>query len=398
MNLYFQNHRQNLVAAVMVAITAGNLSAAPQDLIAITNPKRDRIVPSMSPITVAPGVKSPSAGRATNEQLDGTWLCVEATRQGKTVDSFVGVRAVVQGRNLTWIYPRADGNDLRHASRFSVDNTRSPGHFDWHLKDSPQTVRRRLYKIENGMLHWATNQSTIRPRSFDDAEWIFRCRRTGSPSRDSALRTRFTSPSVSDSVKWGTVSDPDNDCDVSETRGKITMHVPVGIHSMWCGMRKPEQRFNAPRVMKSVTGDFVAKVRMSANWKIEGVHTRDAGLLIWDSQNQYLKHDRCQFTHSKTKRLTHFTTPQYDLNFKRTNDAKMSDKSGFFGSDTTWLLMQRKGQVVYTWISNDGKDWQHTASIKTELPKNVQVGIFAGNRSPNGEFTVVFDNLVVDER
>lgn len=343
-------------------------------------------------------VAGPSNSRQSLKELEGTWLCVEALRNGKSVDNFVGVRAVMQGNSLTWIYPQRNGNDLKHACRFTIDATRSPRHFDWHLSDQPTKLRRRLYKIENGMLYWATNQSATRPAHFDDAEWIFRCRRTGSASVSTTPRKPVANPSFDDSVSWGKVIDPDNDCRLAESGGKVTIEVPAGLHSLWCGVRKAEQRFNAPRVMKTVTGDFVMKVRMSANWHASGLYTRSAGLLIWDSEDQYLKHDRCQFTHARTRKLTHFTTPQYDLNFKRTNDAKTTDKPGFFQGNTTWLLMQRKGQMVYTWIGEDGKNWQHTGSVRTEFPQRVQVGIFAGSRTPDEELNVVFDNLVLNNR
>lgn len=117
------------------------------------------------------------------EALRGTWLCVEALRDGKRVDNFVGVRAVFDGNNMTWIFPRDNGQDFRQQCKFEIDVDQNPRHFDWHAVDKPKERKLRLYKIEDGMLYWATNISTSnRPSSFDDSTWVFRCRKMKSNS------------------------------------------------------------------------------------------------------------------------------------------------------------------------------------------------------------------------
>lgn len=333
------------------------------------------------------------------ESLRGTWICVESFYKGQRVDGYVGVRAVFDGNNMTWIFPKANGADHRQVCRFEIDASRNPKHFDWYPADKPKSRALRLYTIEDGNLYMATNLSSkVRPSSFDDTLWTFRCRKfqsgKTSPVRSAATTVTLAKPVVS----CGTVIDPDGDCSFRDNNGDITISVPRGEHELWYGARKSQKRFNAPRVMREIEGDFVAQVKVTGNWQPNNTsYARAAGLVVWDSPKQYLRHERCHFIHSGTGEHACFKAPVYDVNYRRVSDANAGSNAHYQGT-STWLLMQRKGQTIHTWIKHErGSDWQHTGSVTTQFPRRVQVGIDAINRSST-EFTVLFEDLRITER
>lgn len=361
-----------------------------QALLAVSFTLADDQTPDINATTPSTTRRADKA--AEIEALRGTWICVESAKDGEPVDRYVGVRAVFDGNNMTWIYPAANGQDRRQACRVDIDVTKNPKHFDWYPLEKPESRALRLYKIEDGMLYMATNlSSTVRPKSFADAAWTFRCRK---------LQTRQASSSVEDSksaVSWGKIIDPDGDCTFRQENEKLTISVPSGEHEIWYGNKKPEKRFNAPRVLREVKGDFAARVKVSANWQLaSGGYARAAGLVVWDSEKQYLRHERCQFIHSSTGKHACFTTPLYDRNEQRVNDAKAGAAS-FYQGDTTWLHMERKGQIIHTWVSHNGKDWQHTGTITSQFPRSIQIGVDALNRS-NSEFVAVFEDLSISQK
>ncbi len=78
------------------------------------------------------------------EVLRGTRICVESLLDGKRVDNFVGVRAVFDGDNMTWIFPRDNGQDFRQECKFEISSSRNPKRFDWYTVDNPKTTKLRL--------------------------------------------------------------------------------------------------------------------------------------------------------------------------------------------------------------------------------------------------------------
>ncbi len=220
------------------------------------------------------------------------------------------------------------------------------------------------------------------------------------PTRRTRTPTRVDDKEIE---KWGTVIDPDGDCRIKISPDKVTMTLPPGGHDLWYGSRvAAEKRFNAPRVLRTVKGDFVARVKVTADWKpgknlASGRRTNAAGLLIWDSPRQYLRHERNVYApRGALDRQMSWVPPIYDKDEGRLSKWK-AEPSTYFRGRTTWLMVQRKGDKLNSWISHDGKDWKFTGTYESQFPDKVQVGILALNGSQS-DFTVEFQDFRLDQK
>jgi uncharacterized protein (TIGR03067 family) len=322
------------------------------------------------------------------KSLQGTWLCVATTKDGDSVNSYVGVRAIIEGENLTWYFPQKDGSYREQQNKFRVNNSSEPKHFDWWPVDKPESVDRRIYSISGNVLRMATNLDyKTRPATFESAQWQFTVRRV-----DSALTIKG----------WGTVIDPDGDCTLREDKGEVTIKVPGTLHDLWFGQQDEKKRFNAPRILQEVEGDFAAQVKVTADWKpgakipiATNQPYNGAGLLVWESEKHLLRLERNLCVHSKHGTFS-FITPIYDRDGKRVNATKTST-DGFFKGSSTWLRVKRDGQKISTAISHDGRAWTETGNLETEFPKKVQVGIAALNGSAR-EFVVEFADFQITQK
>src|SRR3954468_24780799 len=116
---------------------------------------------------------------------------------------------------------------------------------------------------------------------------------------------------------WGTPVDPDGDWPIRAGDGKIPIGVPPGMHDLWYGRQEAARRFNAPRVLREVEGDFVAQVRVTADWGLGGQPTfNGAGLLVWDSERQYIRLERNRCFNSRGQTFS-YVTPLYDRDGRR---------------------------------------------------------------------------------
>ncbi len=192
---------------------------------------------------------------------------------------------------------------------------------------------------------------------------------------------------------WGTVIDPDGDCDVKESDGSVIVKLPAGKHDLWYGS-KETINFNSPRVLQQIDGNFVATVRVTAYWDrgiADGGGYNGAGLVVWESEEQYLRLERNRFDFGRGTYT--YTSPLYDQNSRRVFYSSTRDE--FFKGNTTWLRIIRNGSNFATNISHDGKKWITTGVVNTEFPNAVRVGIHAINLTESS-FAVRFDKFSIE--
>jgi regulation of enolase protein 1 (concanavalin A-like superfamily) len=201
--------------------------------------------------------------------------------------------------------------------------------------------------------------------------------------------------------EWGQVIDPDGDCTIAEQNGKLIIRVPGTLHDLSPEQKDARKRTNAPRVVKEVQGDFVATVKVTADWnpggKLPGASTlpyNGAGLLLFISDTHFLRLERNVFVGANG--LVCFTTPLYYAQGRLANQA-MSTQGAFYQGRSTWLKMERAGARLTTAISHDGQVWIETATLTGNLPESVAVGLEAINSS-NKEFLVEFEEFKVASR
>jgi uncharacterized protein (TIGR03067 family) len=111
------------------------------------------------------------------KNLQGTWECVETLKDGKCVDTYVGVRAIIKGNSLTWLFPK-DGKFTTVKATFTIDSTKAPKHFDWSPEGKTE-VHKRLYAFDGDRLKWSTNlgSNAPRPKAFAKGKWRFTMKR-----------------------------------------------------------------------------------------------------------------------------------------------------------------------------------------------------------------------------
>ena len=197
---------------------------------------------------------------------------------------------------------------------------------------------------------------------------------------------------------WGTFINPADDCDIEVAEGKVKFVLPETRHDLWYGGKVVENRFNAPRILQEVEGDFYVIVRVTANWK-EGISEggyNGAGLVIWDSEKQYLRHERNRFLNpAQTSKEYSYSTPLYDHNDHRVFYNSTADD--LYQGNSSWMQIVRSGAYFITSFSHDRKTWTRTGVVATEFPDTVQVGIIAIN-STGREFTVEFDDFLIEKK
>ncbi|MCA9122204.1 MAG: SEL1-like repeat protein [Planctomycetaceae bacterium] len=205
-----------------------------------------------------------------------------------------------------------------------------------------------------------------------------------------------TAATVGDSVDdWGTFHDPDGDCAIIRGAHRMTIKVPPGRHDLYFDNEDPSERNNAPRVVREVTGDFLAQVKVTADWSLRTPlpneqNTFAAGLAIVASPQHYVRHERILFRHRQLGTASTFVPSIYDVDGRRRTSLEVATPD-YFQGPSTWFRVRRTGQLVYTYISHDGQQWKPAREIITELPEKVQVGIHAINAS-GSEFTVDFED------
>jgi hypothetical protein len=183
---------------------------------------------------------------------------------------------------------------------------------------------------------------------------------------------------------WMSVTDPDKDCEFRLLGNKLTVTVPETNHNL-----HPVRGLNAPRVLKKVNGDFTVQVKVTADFKPgkestkvpqQGRPFNGAGILIWQSEENYLRIERNAYWVDDS---LYCYPPLIEYWHNRENSGFNNDPTDkpYFTGRSTWLKALRKGRDVKT--------------FPVEMADAVSVGVAAINSS-NLPFTVEFDEFSIE--
>lgn len=196
-----------------------------------------------------------------------------------------------------------------------------------------------------------------------------------------------------DISQWGTVVDPKNDCKVDT--GSLIIQVPPTNHDL-----SPLRGLSAPRVLRSVTGDFEVSLKVTADFqpgttaKGKGRPFNGAGLLIWQDAENFLRIERNAWWDGESF-LCYPPLIEYwrDRQYSGANNAPVSS-SEYFHGDSTWLKAVRRGNRITVLMSHDGTKWIEVKTVIVKLDSRLQVGVAALNTSDK-PFRVEFADLVL---
>ncbi len=196
---------------------------------------------------------------------------------------------------------------------------------------------------------------------------------------------------------WGRVFDPDKDCKVDADGDRLTIGVPGSPHDLSAEL----ERMNAPRVVRDVSGDFIAQVKVEGNVRPDGESQIEgrtafngAGILLWKDARNYVRLERAAIENGGQRR--HY------VNFELRKDGQMIaipalDLVRDIPDAPTYLRLERRGGKLIPSTGGDGLQWQAWPSIADEFPAGLKLGVAAIN-SASAPFTAEFREFQVYER
>jgi regulation of enolase protein 1 (concanavalin A-like superfamily) len=178
---------------------------------------------------------------------------------------------------------------------------------------------------------------------------------------------------------WGEVIDPDRDCKIERDKNRFTITIPGKAHDYAAELG----RWNAPRIMGSVRGDFIAEVKISGTFRPSDVSTiaqrrpyNGAGLLLISDKDNYISlHKGAVYLNDGVR---HY------LNFELRKDAELtiSRYEVDLEDQETYLRLERRGGKFTAMASHDGVRWKaYDEPIEVAFPLELQLGVEARSSS-----------------
>jgi len=187
---------------------------------------------------------------------------------------------------------------------------------------------------------------------------------------------------------WGEVVDLDGDCKFDATPEKLTIQVPPGQHNL-----HPMYGFAAPRVVRKVSGDFTAQVKVTSD--LNPTRFFGAGILLWDNNECYLRVERDAFINGETVNCYPPLIEYWkDKKYSGFNDDVIEAK--YFVGRSTWFRVERRERNITVSISHDGVVWIEVKTVEVNMSQELMVGVAAVSVSKT-PFTAVFEDLTIKE-
>jgi S1-C subfamily serine protease/regulation of enolase protein 1 (concanavalin A-like superfamily) len=190
---------------------------------------------------------------------------------------------------------------------------------------------------------------------------------------------------------WGDAIDPDGDCKVRPEAGGVVFDVPGKLHDLSAEIGM----LNAPRILREVDGDFIAKVKVvgplepgAAGTRVNSVPYYGAGLVLWLDDGDYIRFERgAGYRNDKINTFATFES--------RRNGSFGARSNGKLAPGDAWLRLERHGRTIDASSSPDGANWTRHKPIQVDWPSKLKVGVVAVN-SCLDPLTVRFEGFTVE--
>jgi regulation of enolase protein 1 (concanavalin A-like superfamily) len=187
---------------------------------------------------------------------------------------------------------------------------------------------------------------------------------------------------------WGTAFDPDGDCEIKAQGKALVMKIPATLHDLNTQIGK----FNAPRVVRDVVGDFEITVKVVGDFKPGrksnrqgGLPFNGAGIIVCHGSDKFIRLERAAISNQGGVNT-------FAIFEAHEGGAAAVDHNGPLSSGTAFLRLERRGKTILAFTSTDGKRWTELEPIDTAWPAALKVGL-GGINSGNAPFTVRFEEL-----
>lgn len=196
---------------------------------------------------------------------------------------------------------------------------------------------------------------------------------------------------------FGSAVDPDKDCRFTLDGSKLSIRVPGTPHTLASG----HGRSNAPRVVRTVKGDFAAQVRVqiilpTEPKPVDGVELTvfRAGLIVWGDDRDFAVFAQDLLTVNRA--ATRGGSPNGFREVWKDGQYQSSGKvlGGPCSERTAFYRIVRTGDRLHYSASVDGTHWHELSELRTTLPAGVEVGVYAG-QSGQTAFSAEFADFIV---
>ena len=197
---------------------------------------------------------------------------------------------------------------------------------------------------------------------------------------------------------WDRPIDPNRDCKFDIKDDTVIIELPGTDHDL-----APERgRFNAPRLLRDVKGDFMMQVRISGSFRLSAKSTVEkqdpsvaAGLVLIPADLTCIRLEYGAYRREGEQR----TCPAFRMRGERIYNMEMDWELPWKPDPDAekeahiYLSLERKGDFVYQGISPDGKKWRYGFKVRVrELPEKIKVGLAAYSTSTE-PFKARFDQF-----
>ena len=188
---------------------------------------------------------------------------------------------------------------------------------------------------------------------------------------------------------WDKAVDPDGDCKVTPDKNALTIEVPAKRHDL----AGAQNVMNAPRLLRDVTGDFTAQVRVGGEFRPSGPSTTPGGLPFTGAGLVVIGDDRTYLRLERAALDRNGTNDPY-VNWEgRMNGGQWASSAKLLPDDgAIYLRLRRQGDRFFVSFSRDGAAWTDLPLQDVSLPATVKVGVAAVTSSA-GPFKPQFDDF-----
>ena len=175
--------------------------------------------------------------------------------------------------------------------------------------------------------------------------------------------------------EWGMAIDPDGDCKIDDKGAVLEIAVPNTHHDL----NADNNKLNAPRIVREVSGDFTMTVRVAGDFKPSAKSTNPkavpyigGGIVVWQDSDNYIFLGRAAI--SRNNKISEFAAFE-----EREWGTRGALNNRGIDSGGVYLRVERRNNRILGYTSKDGKNWARLDPMETSYPATLKVGLYAIN-------------------